>query len=256
MSCRGIRRGVHRRHRERHVPGGTAAHVRAVRHDQDAGTGYRAWPCDRFRHRGASSTAAPRKVREASMEPNCRAITRTRDGSPSVLPASHDPAHPRARSVIGRARGVEQDPYEVVEALPREHHQARHAHRLRRASSTSRPPRRPGVSAPSSGVRPAPAAQALAGPTRGALDSGHPADAPARLPAALEGMQETGFGQPRFFHIDALIATQDYGMPPPTGAPVAAPATEAVVEAPAAATCGWAAFGVNGGSGTRATAIR
>jgi hypothetical protein len=31
------------------------------------------------------------------------------------------------------------------------------------------------------------AARALAGPTRGALDSGHPADAPARLPAAPGG---------------------------------------------------------------------
>ena len=92
--------------------------------------------------------------------------------------------------------------------------------RAGRGSPAARRPAR--VSAPSFGVRPAPGrpgARALAGPTRGALDSGHPADAPARLPAALEGRQETGFGLPRF---SARSVSYQAGVLPNGGAGCAA----------------------------------
>ena len=83
-------------------------------------------------------------------------------------------------------------------AAPRCRHRPvtrRRSQRPRGRGSPALPAARPGVSATSSGVRPAPAARAaraLAGPTRGALDSGHPADAPARLPAALGGKAGNG----------------------------------------------------------------
>ena len=110
-------------------------------------------------------------------------------------------------------------------AAPRCRHRPvtrRRSQRPRGRGSPALPAARPGVSAPSSGVRPAPAARAaraLAGPTRGALDSGHPADAPARLPAALEGRQETGFGLPRF---SARSVSYQAGVLPNGGAGCAA----------------------------------